>query len=427
VQKLNVSSRSNTRASIDSFRMVLAGWGGALIHYLVGWVRRAVATTTEADPSQIAVLCDPFLRYGAAQAVGLKQTGMDVTLYFVDRSHEFGDNEDERSLMLAQVEAAGVALVRLPRRRIRSLVRDTLWLHMDLRRRKIAAAVVQWHYDPRYATLGLALPVALIVHDPQPHSGDFLSEFPLPVRLISRTAELTAACLIIHSSRLFDQVRPLLRRLPIGVVPHGADMAPRPTPIPETRRLLIFGRLFAYKGVDTALDAFKLLPKEMSDVKLIVAGRGPLADLARNQHNVELRDRYIDDSELDALLDDVRLVLLPYTDATQSGVGLQAIARGVPCVVSSTGGLPELVEDSSSRLVVPPCDARRLADAIISTIDHHAELRSAIHGHAAAHFAWPIVAQALRFELSRLEVVNTVPAPYSRAQADAGRNTPVSL
>jgi glycosyltransferase involved in cell wall biosynthesis len=365
-------------------------------------VRRIVVTTSETYPSNIAVVCDAFLRYGSAQAMGLRQTGLTVTLYYIDRVDEFGGSEEDRALFLGRARAAGVELVPLPRRSIWSLPKHIFWLHRDLRRRKIATAVVQSHIDPRYATLGLALPVALIVHDPQTHSGDTLSTFPLPVRLISRFAELTSFCLIIHSSKLFEQVRPPLRRLPIGVVPHGADMAPVPARIPHERRLLIFGRLFAYKGVDTALDAFRALPENFSDTKLIVAGHGPLAALARHQQNVELHEEYIADKDVDALLESTRLVLLPYKDATQSGVGLQAVAHGVPCVVSSAGALAELVCDSLPSLVVPPDDPRRLAEAIIAHIDHDDGLRRAIYDHAAANFTWPAVARQLRHELQRL-------------------------
>jgi glycosyltransferase involved in cell wall biosynthesis len=242
----------------------------------------------------------------------------------------------------------------------------------------------------------------LIVHYPRPHSGDISSIFPLPVRLIARIAELTSFCLIVHSTRLVDQIWPILGRLPIGVVPHGADMAPAPAAIPRKRSLLVFGRLFEYKGVDTALEAFRCLPQELSDAKLVVAGRGPFAALARGRRNVEVREEYIADPDLDGLLDEARLVLLPYKDATQSGVGVQAVARGVPCVVSRVGGLPELVQDSSPSLVVPPDDPRLLAEAIVEHIDHGESLRMAIYDHAVGNFAWPVVARQLCSELRRL-------------------------
>jgi glycosyltransferase involved in cell wall biosynthesis len=381
---------------------------GFVAHRVAGIMCRAIFATAEADPANVGVLCDSFLRYGSSQAIGLREAGLNVTLYYVDRSAEFAISDEDRELLLDHVRAAGVVVVRVPPRSIWSLLKDTFWLHRDMRRRRIATAVVQSHLDPRYATLGFALPVALILHDPLTHSGDTVSTFSFPLRLIARLAELTSACLIIHSALLSDQIRPLLRRVPLGVVPHGADMASAPATILRERRLLIFGRLFAYKGVDTALDALRFLPEEMSDVKLIVAGRGPLAELARNRPSVELRDEYVSESDVDALLDTVRLVLLPYKDATQSGVGLLAVARGVPCVVSRAGGLPELVQDSSRSLVVPPDDPKQLAEAIIAHIDHDESLRRAIYDHAETHFAWLVVARRLRSELQRLGLVSNV-------------------
>jgi glycosyltransferase involved in cell wall biosynthesis len=207
---------------------------------------------------------------------------------------------------------------------------------------------------------------------------------------------------IVHSARLLEQVRPLLRRIPIGVVPHGTSMAMRPAPVPRQRRLLLFGRLFAYKGVDTALEAFRMLPSEMSDVEIIIAGRGPLANLARGERNVAILNEYITEPDVERLLGDARLVLLPYKDATQSGVGLQAVARGVPCIVSSAGGLPELVQSASATLVVPPNDPGRLAEAIVAHIDHGEDLRQAIYDHAGVHFSWIVVARELRAEMRRL-------------------------
>jgi glycosyltransferase involved in cell wall biosynthesis len=364
-------------------------------------MRKIVVATAEPESQNVAVMCDSFLRQGSPQAVGLRQAGLNVTLYYIDRVDDFGGSHQDRARFLDRAQASGVALVPLPRRRMLSLITDALWLHRDLRRRKIATAIVHSHIDPRYGTLGLGLPVALIVHDPQTHSGDTLSTYPLAVRLLGRLVELTSSCLIIHSSRLREQVRPLLRRLPIGVIPLGAELAPAPAPIQPERRLLVFGRLFRYKGVDTALEAFRSLPEEMSDTELIVAGRGPLAALAHSQRNVDVREEHIPDSDVDALLDSVRLVLLPYKDATQSAVGMQAVARGVPCVVSSEGGLPELVQDSSPSLVVPPDDPARLAEAIVANIDHHEGLRRAIYDHAATNFAWPVAARLLCFELQR--------------------------
>jgi glycosyltransferase involved in cell wall biosynthesis len=382
-------------------RGALAGRLGLAIHRAAATVR-GLAGARGRSPDRVAVVCDSFLYWASPQAIALQETGLNVTLYYVDRGSDFTGSKADRTCLLERAKAHGVEIVPIPRFRVTAMGKHTLWLHRDIRRRGIATLVVHSHVDPRYATLALTQPVALILHDPKVHSGDTISTFPLPVRLIARVAELTASCLVIHSELLHDQVRPLLRRLPIGVIPLGIEMAPAPSEVPESRQLLLFGRLFAYKGVTTALEAFRLLPAELSDTKLLVAGRGPLADLARGYRNVEVREEYIADADIAALIDRSRLVLLPYKDATQSGVGLLAVARGVPCVVTRTGGLPELLPDSSEGLVVPPGDPSSLAEAIVAHLDHGADLRRTIYDHAEAHFACPVAARRLRSELLRL-------------------------
>jgi glycosyltransferase involved in cell wall biosynthesis len=357
---------------------------------------------SDEERSNIAVMCAGFLRYGVPQAIALRANGAQVTLYYVDRRVEFAASRSDREKMLDQAEAAGVTVVRVPPRSVVALLRHTLSLHRDLRRRRIGTAIVQSHGDPRYATVGLTVRVALILHDPQPHSGDHASTKPRVGTLIARIGELTSACIIVHSARLVEQVRPLLARVPIGVVPHGASMAKGPAPVPSERRLLVFGRLFAYKGVDTALDALDGLSSEMGDVSLVVAGRGPLVDAARGRKNVEVRDEYIGEDEVDELLHRSRLVLLPYKDATQSGVGLHALGHGIPCVVSSVGGLPDLVKEVMPTLVVPPNDPRLLAGAIMEHLDHDDSMRQRLYDYAARSFSWPVVARRLCAEIERL-------------------------
>jgi glycosyltransferase involved in cell wall biosynthesis len=389
---------------LRTVREYLAARLGLAIHRIARMARR-LAPVGGRDPRRLAVVCDAFLHVGCPQAIALSQTGLDVTLYYVDRGMDFTGSEEDRERMLERVRAHGVRTVPIPRLRPAAGATDALWLHRDLGRRGIATLVVHAHGDPRYATLGFALPVALIVHDPQTHSGDTLSMPPLPIRIVSRLAEASAACLIVHSERLVGQMRPLLRRLPVGVIPLGIDMAAQSAPVPSARRLLLFGRLFAYKGVDTALEAFALVRERLPDAELLVAGRGPLAATARGRAGVKVREEYISEEDIGELLERARLVLLPYKDATQSGVGLQAVACGVPAVVTRTGGLPDLVPGIAPGLIVAPNDPRGLAEAIAAHIDHGGELRAAVHAHAAARFAFPVAARALRAELARLGVL----------------------
>ena len=63
------------------------------------------------------------------------------------------------------------------------------------------------------------------------------------------------------------------------------------------------------------------------------------------------------------------VVVLPYIEASQSGVIPLAYAAGKPVVVTAVGGLPEAVEDGRTGLVVAPRDERALADAVVRLLD----------------------------------------------------------
>ena len=59
------------------------------------------------------------------------------------------------------------------------------------------------------------------------------------------------------------------------------------------------------------------------------------------------------------------LVVLPYASATQSGIVQIAYGFGKPVVVTSVGGLPEVVDDGRTGFVVPPKNAGALAESVV--------------------------------------------------------------
>ena len=357
------------------------------------------------DETHVAVLCDWLLRYGSRQAIGLRSTGVRVTLYYVDRLGEFGGRGDDRERFLQRARDAGVDVVGVPMRHPLRIPAHVRWLTRDLRSRNVTVLVAQSHYDPRWALVSLRFPTALILHDPRPHSGEE-ETLPLPGRMMARLVEATASCIVVLSERLKPQIRSFLRHQAVAVAPHGTDLAGEPLPIPVNRELLVLGRLFPYKGVEVAVDAFERLRTVRGDVRLTVAGRGPSADRLRQSlpEGVRLIDRYVTEVEVEQLLAEATLMLLPYTDATQSGVGLLAIGHGLPCIVSSEGGLPDLVPDAYSECVVASGEPAALADVVARHLDHGQDLRRAFYEHAQDGFTWSVAGRALLDELIRLDL-----------------------
>jgi glycosyltransferase involved in cell wall biosynthesis len=387
--------RANRSASIAA---VVTSKAWALTRKLLSILRSHPGQ--RGSPLHIAVLADPLVRYSAAQAIGLRQAGANVTFYYVDRLIEFDGNEYERSLTLDEITVHDIDTVKLEPRRIMRTFTQTRTLLRDLRDRKVTGLIAQAHFDPRYALVNLRLPTLLVLHDPRPHSGD--SDAPRwPAPVVARFAEGTASCLMIHSERLLPQVRSSLREVPMIVVPHGATVAPAPVKNPRSPVILVAGRLFAYKGVGSALDAFPTVQRKVPDAKLIVAGRGPMADEARQRglDGILVEDGYVTEARLGTLLEESSVVLLPYHDATQSGMGLLAAGRGIPCVVSEQGALPDILGPLGEDLIWSTTDIADLAAAIIAALNRDDSFRTAIHERAATFFAWDVVGAKIISEL----------------------------
>lgn len=131
--------------------------------------------------------------------------------------------------------------------------------------------------------------------------------------------------------------------------------------------ILFFGNILSYKGLDYLFPAMVELHQRMPNVNLIVAGSGKYYfDLKPYEQldYFDIRNRYIPDDELAILIRDCKFVVVPYVDATQSGVIMSAFAFCKPCVVTNVGGLPEMVINKRHGVVVPPCDSKALAESM---------------------------------------------------------------
>ena len=141
---------------------------------------------------------------------------------------------------------------------------------------------------------------------------------------------------------------------------------------PDDRVLLFFGFVRRYKGLNHLLQALALIPEE-TQVKLLVVGefwepengyqtRAEQLGVARR---VQMVNRYVPNEELGRYFSAADVVVLPYLEATQSGIAQIAFGFEVPVITTSVGGLPETVRDGEFGLVVPPQDDGLLAEAIV--------------------------------------------------------------
>jgi glycosyltransferase involved in cell wall biosynthesis len=129
------------------------------------------------------------------------------------------------------------------------------------------------------------------------------------------------------------------------------------------------------------------------EVTLDLAGRGPLAPaLKAYARELGLGDavRFLGFvSPIEAAIEDAAVVVVPSLGEGFGMVALEAMERARPVIASAVGGLPEIVADGETGIVVSPADAEALADAIVSLaadLPRAAAMGSAGRSRALAEF-----------------------------------------
>jgi glycosyltransferase involved in cell wall biosynthesis len=148
------------------------------------------------------------------------------------------------------------------------------------------------------------------------------------------------------------------------VVHYGIEAGAEPPSPPPEPRLVAIGRLIPIKGFDVLLRAFARARAEVPELTLEIAGDGPLADDLRRAapEGVTFLGRV---SPVQPVLERNAIVVVPSRGEGFGMVALEAAERGRAAIVSDVGGLPEIVADGETGLVVPAEDEHALAAAIV--------------------------------------------------------------
>jgi glycosyltransferase involved in cell wall biosynthesis len=218
-----------------------------------------------------------------------------------------------------------------------------------------------------------SVPFVITIHDPVPHLGE---ESFLYSALDKITSKLRNATYILHSNyslALFDNInRNKSKRFMIRFGNHEwLNEYKKQDSIRKYGLILFIGRISKYKGIDVLLKSFQQVKQEIPEASLIIAGNGDYwFDYTKyiNGSSIEIINRYIPNKEIVKLLMQSHIVVLPYTEATQSGVVSTVFTFYKPIVATKTGGIPEVVKDDETGLLVEPNDSKALSNAIIRII-----------------------------------------------------------
>jgi glycosyltransferase involved in cell wall biosynthesis len=154
------------------------------------------------------------------------------------------------------------------------------------------------------------------------------------------------------------------------IVHYGIDPDGEPRPYAGgERRLLCVGRLIPIKGHLVLLRAFADAQRELPDLRLDVAGRGPLEPALKalaHELGVAGSVRFLGHvSPIQAAIEQAAVVVVPSMGEGFGMVALESMERSRPVIAAAIGGLGELVRDGETGFLVPPGEAEPLREAIV--------------------------------------------------------------
>lgn len=204
------------------------------------------------------------------------------------------------------------------------------------------------------------------LHDPIPHSGEtwYLRGF----RVSKNTKKI-----IVLSEKFVEYVRKKYKKQVIWI-PHGRMNYYKERYFSGTKsskaiNYLFFGRIEAYKGLRVLAEAFREVEKKLThEYTLTIAGRGNWDEYKgyfEGLPRLRVMNRWLNDEDINLLYEyENTITILPYLDATQSGVIPVAQEYMSPIIASDVGGIREQIKDGETGMLFTAGDSKELAKCI---------------------------------------------------------------
>ena len=305
-----------------------------------------------------------------------------------------------------------------------------------LRRHRIELIHVQCvstnGYYAQNAAAALGLPLVVTAQGERTMDADRVYERPGGLNDVLRNLLSSADWLTGCSRSVLDDLREYRGRdfsQPAEVIHNGVSLAefddPNVKPYEHTAPFVFaLGRLVPQKGFDVLIRAFAGRTDRMGH-DLIIAGVGPertQLDALVAELGLERRVRLIgatDRRQTVALFKGCSMFVLPSRIEPLGIVNLEAMAARAPVLATRVGGVPEIVHDGITGILVPPDDVDRLAEALTHICaDEALRRRLGTQGRAFAEgLAWPRIAD--QYEAVYRKCVSTQAAPHSARALNA--------
>lgn len=243
------------------------------------------------------------------------------------------------------------------------------------------------HFQHWHLWFNLALPLlnrfplVVTIHDLKPHVGDKSSE--KTPQIIVDLGYRCADQLIVHANGIkaaaisqYGFPAEMVHVIPHIVLGDDTDQCHVPE---EDNLILFFGRIWAYKGLEYLIRAEPLITAQVPGAKIAIVGNGEDFNAYRRKmvhpENFLIQNEYVCNEDRAAWFHRAAVLVLPYVDASQSGVIPVAYRFSKPVVATTVGSLSEMVDDGSTGYLVAPRDEVSLAEAIVRLLNNPSERR----------------------------------------------------
>lgn len=185
-----------------------------------------------------------------------------------------------------------------------------------------------------------------------------------------------------------------------AIIPNIIDLEtfhPAAEPPPATPFTVVITRnLEPIYGLDMAIRAFALAREAFSDIELKIAGSGPQhAELEALVGRLGLSETVLfmgrlERTEIVALYHSAHAMLNPSRVDNMPNSVLEALACGLPVISTNVGGVPYIVRDGLTAVLVDPGDEQQMANAIVE-LRRDSQLRHRLRNagvQTVAQYAW---------------------------------------
>ena len=225
----------------------------------------------------------------------------------------------------------------------------------------------------------LKKPVVIVAENVISHEGRWIDVFLTKIALQTADRFLVLSKVVEEGIRkLYPHVKVFRSSLPIYDCYQTREQLTQPHAqqrlgLTGKNVILFFGYIRQYKGLMNISEALPLIRNQVSNAHLLIVGEfydnpQPYLDTIKRLDlgdNITIINEYVANEAVHLYFTAANLAVLPYNEATQSGILSIAYGFAKPVVITDVGGLAELVDEGKTGFIVPPQNIPRLADAVI--------------------------------------------------------------